>query len=583
MRGTSAKFLVLVTCNFILVASALQKAKQADDNVAKSCIPRERDALLAFKQGITNDNYNMLVSWRGHDCCQWKGVTCSNQSGHVIKLDLHGSWPYYDQPYLVGQISPSLLSLEYLDYLDLSSNPLTGPNNSFPEFVGSIKNLRHLDLSNMYFSNIALSFFGNLSYLEYLDLSWSMWEDLSNLSYFPVFMSSMKTLRHLGLSGMPFTGRLPSFLGNMSNLEYLDLSGTPFSGNVPPQLGNLSNLQHLVLGPIDPVIWNNLPSLYVLDLSNNELTETIPPGSGNHTLLGLSGNLPSLFRSCSSLAFVDLAWNNFNGTLPLWIGDLMNLQFLQMSHNKFYGDIPISITNLRRLQHLNLANNNISGDIPLMLSNLTAMTKNRWKKRGVNMFKWYARRVGEFKEVIPVVMKQQELKYGAEIFEVVGIDLSHNHLTGGIPIEITSLNKMMNLNLSWNQLSGNIPEKIGDMESVVSLDLSWNNLSGQIPSSLSELTYISKLDLSYNNLTGTIPVGRQLDTLYIENPSMYDGNNGLCGPPLRRNCSGNNAPEIGPQKTRARFSEHMFFYFGFGSGFTVGLGLVFCAMLFKKT
>ncbi|GJN04594.1 hypothetical protein PR202_ga22157 [Eleusine coracana subsp. coracana] len=121
------------------------------------------------------------------------------------------------------------------------------------------------------------------------------------------------------------------------------------------------------------------------------------------------------------------------------------------------------------------------------------------------------------------------------------------------------------------------------MQSVVSLDLSQNNLSGQIASSLSELTSLSKLDLSYNNLTGTIPAGRQLATLYRDNPSMYDGNNALCGPPLKRNCSGKNAHENSNSKTRSKFLESIFFYFGLGSGFTFGCWAVFCAMLFKKT
>ncbi|TVT96835.1 hypothetical protein EJB05_57910, partial [Eragrostis curvula] len=179
-------------------------------------------------------------------------------------------------------------------------------------------------------------------------------------------------------------------------------------------------------------------------------------------------------------------------------------------------------------------------------------------------------------------MKRQERKYGVGIFQMVGIDLSHDHLTGGIQEEITSLSGILNLNLSWNQLSGLIPEKIGAMKSMESLDLSWNNLSGEIPPSLSELTYLSYMDLSHNNLTGRIPQGRQLDTLYTENPSMYDGNSGLCGPPLQRNCSGNIAPEKMNQNTSERDPNQLFFYLGLGSGYIAGLWVVFCALLFLK-
>ncbi|GJN25355.1 hypothetical protein PR202_gb13174 [Eleusine coracana subsp. coracana] len=180
-------------------------------------------------------------------------------------------------------------------------------------------------------------------------------------------------------------------------------------------------------------------------------------------------------------------------------------------------------------------------------------------------------------------MKRQELQYGPGFFYLVGIDFSQNHLTGGIPNQITSLNGLLNLNLSWNHLRGKIPEKIGDMKSLESLDLSRNYLSGKISPSLSDLTYLSYMDVSYNNLTGPIPPGRQLDTLYTENPSMYDGNNGLCGPPLQVNCSGSIEPGYGKQSASEKDSESTFFYFGLCSGFTVGLWVVMCALLFKKT
>jgi hypothetical protein len=199
------------------------------------------------------------------------------------------------------------------------------------------------------------------------------------------------------------------------------------------------------------------------------------------------------------------------------------------------------------------------------------------------MYVWYTGYVGKFREVWSVVMKHQELKYGSGVFDVVSIDLSLNYLVGGIPDGVTSLNGVLNLNLSWNHLSGNIPEKIGDMKSIESLDLSRNDLVGEIPTSFSNLTYLSSLDLSYNNLTGRIPSGSQLDTLYMENPSIYTSNIGLCGRPLERNCSGDDATEHVNEIGSETISEPLlFFYFGLGSGFVAGFWVVFCALLFKK-
>ena len=181
-----------------------------------------------------------------------------------------------------------------------------------------------------------------------------------------------------------------------------------------------------------------------------------------------------------------------------------------------------------------------------------------------------------------VIVKGRELDYDLHIMDLVSIDLSFNQLTGRIPEEIAALDALINLNLSWNQLSGKIPNKLGALQALESLDLSRNMLSGGIPSSLSDITYLSYLDLSDNNLTGRIPSGRQLDTLYTQQPSMYSGNSGLCGLPLPISCPGKNATRKDDQKGNEHSFEPMTFYFGLALGFILGLWVVFCILLFKK-
>ncbi|KAL6289291.1 hypothetical protein ACE6H2_006801 [Prunus campanulata] len=69
-----------------------------DVKVTVRCIERERQALLAFKRGLV-DEFNQLSTWSSEaekqDCCRWKGVYCSNQTGHVIQLDL--GYPFLDE------------------------------------------------------------------------------------------------------------------------------------------------------------------------------------------------------------------------------------------------------------------------------------------------------------------------------------------------------------------------------------------------------------------------------------------------------------------------------------------------------
>ena len=113
-----------------------------------SCPERERQALLKFKKALVDD-YGRLSSWRSKDknCCNWKGVHCSNQTGHVLELHLSENRSHPDQPLrpLRGMISPSLLELPDLTFLDLSDNDFNQSN--LPEFIGSLNNLKHLDLS----------------------------------------------------------------------------------------------------------------------------------------------------------------------------------------------------------------------------------------------------------------------------------------------------------------------------------------------------------------------------------------------------------------------------------------------------
>lgn len=187
-------------------------------------------------------------------------------------------------------------------------------------------------------------------------------------------------------------------------------------------------------------------------------------------------------------------------------------------------------------------------------------------------------------DTLSTVTKGQERKYGSGIKYMVSIDISCNNLTGQTPEEIGSLDALINLNLSYNLSNGNIPDKIGLLWLLESLDLSNNQISGEIPSSLSNLTYLSYLNLSNNNLSGPMPSSHQLGTLDTDDPaSMYVGNAGLCGHPLPNNCSGDKPAQVDHKRVYKNVSDRMYFHLGLIMGFLVGLWMVFCAFLLKRT
>ncbi|XP_031101807.1 putative receptor like protein 25 [Ipomoea triloba] len=116
-----------------------------------------------------------------------------------------------------------------------------------------------------------------------------------------------------------------------------------------------------------------------------------------------------------------------------------------------------------------------------------------------------------------------------------------------------SLQALNNLNLSRNNLSGTIPQTIGNLSKIESLDLSMNAFFGPIPQSLSSLNFLSYLNLSFNKLNGRIPTGHQLQTL--DDPSIYLGNEGLCGVPLLKSCPGDDKPSFVNQPTETKLTN----------------------------
>ncbi|XP_031100724.1 receptor-like protein EIX2 [Ipomoea triloba] len=126
-----------------------------------------------------------------------------------------------------------------------------------------------------------------------------------------------------------------------------------------------------------------------------------------------------------------------------------------------------------------------------------------------------------------------------------------------------SLHALQNLNVSRNNLSGAIPKTIGNLSKIESLDLSRNELSGPIPPSLSSLNFLSHLNLSFNHLYGRIPTGSQLQTL--NDPSIYMGNEGLCGDPLSKGCP-NDVPSFVNQSTKTSSDDDHEFFMWFYAG-----------------
>uniref|UniRef100_A0ACD5VB49 Uncharacterized protein n=1 Tax=Avena sativa TaxID=4498 RepID=A0ACD5VB49_AVESA len=464
--------------------------------------------------------------------------------------------------------------------------------------------------------------------------AWLRWQthvvslDISNTSISDMvpdwFWIAASSVEYLNIQNNQIRGVLPSTMEFMRAKE-MDFSSNQLGGPIPKLPMDLTSLdlsQNNVVGPLPMdfgapglrtlVLYSNmisgaipsslckLQSLRLLDISRNNLNGSITDclvseDSTNRTSLSivnlslrdnnLSGEFPSLIQQCPRLIFLDLGHNQFFGALPAWIGEMLSsLSFLRLRSNMFHGHIPVELTKLVSLQYLDLAYNNLSGSIPRSIVNCMGMAQTGDVAddllSALTSGEFYAGNVlVAYTGNLTVLTKGQERLYTGEIIYMVNLDLSYNSLTGDIPTEVSTLVALKSLNLSWNNFNGKFPVNIGALIQVESLDLSHNDLSGEIPSSLSALTSLSRLNLSYNNLSGSIPSGNQLQTL--EDPaSIYIGNPGLCGPPLSRKCSqpdpisGDNHEDAG--------DGGVSFFLAMGSGYVMGLWVVFCTFLFKR-
>ncbi|CAL2239659.1 unnamed protein product [Prunus armeniaca] len=451
---------------------------------------------------------------------------------------------------LVGQIPSSFGNLTQLQHLDLGHNQLQAENlnwlpapsltyldlssidfngSQFPDFIGSLTNLRYLSLSSCNLVGQIPSSFGNLTQLQNLDLSYNYQLQPENLNWLP----ALSSLTDLDLSGNFNGSQIPDFIGSLTNLRNLRLSSCNLVGRIPSSFGNLTQLQHLDLSynyQLQPENLNWLPalsSLTYLDLSQNNLSTvfdwpeavlnklpklvhlrleecSLPPpptpilsttlyktnSSTSLASVDLSDNhlTSSIFLWLSnystSLVSLDLSYNNLTGFNSDFIGNMSSLASLSLSNNNLTGFIPDFIGNMSSLVDLDLSDNQIDGANPNSFARLCNLGTLRLQRNHLSG------QLSKFVQLLPRCAQ-------SSLWE---LHLSENVLKGSLN-NLTSISSLTNLFLSANQLSGKIPESIGQMSQLSSIDFSKNSLEGVVSEThFSKLSNLDYLDLSYNSL-----------------------------------------------------------------------------------
>ena len=538
---------------------------------------------------------------------------------------------------LQGSIPLSIFKLEKLETLYLCSNNLSGIVTL--DMFHRLKYLTALSLSqnnksflsktnsNATLNNVEVLELGSCNLRHFPDILHNqtrlLWLDLSDNNIqgqIPKWvMNISEETTVVNFSYNLLTGFDQSMVNfTWPQLQILDLRSNKLQALPPiPPPSTLVYLvaDNMIQGEISPLICN-LSSLYSFDLSNNKLRGILPTCLSNFssslTILNLRGNnfhgsipqlcvkgsrmkmidlsqnqfkgvLPRSLSNCRKLEILNLGSNNLNDVFPTWLGPLPKLRVLILRHNGLYGVVgsPTTIFASPKLRILDISSNRFTGKLPFEYFRnwkfvnkvdvndcryMLASTSFNPSGYGVDDFYPYS---------MTITNKGKETVYPKIIEVFAAIDLSSNNFNGMIPEFIGNLNGFQLLNLSYNNLTGRIPLSLGNLTTLESLDLSQNKLSEQIPWQLTQLTFLESFNVSHNQLTGPIPHGNQFDTF---DNSSFDGNSGLCGYPLSKNCE-NPKPSPLPISSIEVYQESWFhiqfdwiiILMGYGSGLVIGV------------
>lgn len=460
------------------------------------------------------DPSNLLSSWKhGNDCCHWKGVGCNTTTGHVISLNLHSS---NSLDKLQGELSSSLLQLPYLSYLNLGGNDFM--QSKVPAFLGSMKKLKHLDLSHATLKGSIPNNLGNLSLLESLYLNGN-----------GLFVNNLKWLH--GLSSLKTLDLSEVDLSSCENDWFHDIS------IILPSLETLrlSACQLYKLPTKSPLSKVNFDSLVTLDLSNNyfnsNITDWLFENCHHLQYLNLSknnlqGQIPYSIERMTTLATLDLSHNTLNGSIPDSIEKLLNLVALDLSNNKLTGSIP-STLGYNSLKELRLSNNQLNGSLERSLHQLSKLVvldlaQNNFKGNisDVHLAKFRNLKVLDLSINHLITFNMSE--NWVPPFQLETISLAKCYLGPQFPKWIKTQKNFSHIDISYASISDTVPDWFWDLShSVEYMDLSNNELR-KCRHDFSQKFKLKTLDLSHNNFSCPLPrLPPNVRTLDLSNNLFY--------------------------------------------------------------
>jgi Leucine-rich repeat (LRR) protein len=307
----------------------------------------------------------------------------------------------------------------------------------------------------------------------------------------PIELRSLQQLTKLQLQEAGLVGTIPSNLAALPALQELYLGGNQLTGQIHRQFGTMSNLQ-------------------VLDLSANQI----------------AGSLTTQLGSLASLKTLNLSGNVIPGAIPVEIVSMPMLQELDMSNNQLVGSLP-------RLTGSSLVSVNVSGN-PGVIGNFGTIfsgASETFVDFSCAQCSLQGDGIADSIQALnleatgltgPIGNLLNRLKFG----NLLRLELGHNSLTGQIPNQLFSNQRLQAIRLNNNLLTGPIPS-FANGATLQIVDLSNNpGLVGDTTAIFGSLQS-SMTQFSCNNCTFSGPLSdaavaslRNLETLELENAGV---------------------------------------------------------------
>ncbi|CAI9767871.1 unnamed protein product [Fraxinus pennsylvanica] len=386
--------------------------------------------------------------------------------------------------FLQDKLSPALLELQHLNYLDLGFTDFGG--SEIPRFFGSFKNLRHLKLKSSNFTGEVPCELGNLTNLYTLDLGYNNLR-IKNLEC----LSHLSSLSVLDLTEVNLLNQ-PNWFHHITRFPFLlelYLRSCQISNPVPSfDMFTNSSLSHLT----------------ILDLSSNYLTSSFAFHKFNYS---------------ANLTWVDLSYNQLEGPIPDSFGELIFLEGLYLSNNKLNGEIPKSLGNLSYLYTLDLSYNELNGTFPVIatFSSRLFLYLNNNKLNGFhtpspgqpsilcrlklsfNQFTRLPEGIEKLSNLEYLGMSSNLLedtiteRYLSNFANLRVLDLSNNSLTFNLSSDWIPPFQLESVQLSYCHLGPHFPNWIQTQNSLEILDISFAGISDVVPHWLGNMSSLTNL------------------------------------------------------------------------------------------